>query len=59
MNVDFISFAQKVYPFLDLQSFHRRYYRLLQYFAEGRIRKLMVSMPPQHGKSVGIWVAIY
>ena len=53
MNVDFISFAQKVYPFLDLQSFHRRYYRLLQYFAEGRIRKLMVSMPPQHGKSVG------
>lgn len=53
MSVDFISFAQKVYPFLDLQSFHRRYYRLLQSFAEGRIRKLMVSMPPQHGKSVG------
>lgn len=52
-NPSFVEFAQKVYPFLDLKSFHLRYYRLLQLFAEGRIRKLMVSMPPQHGKSVG------
>lgn len=49
----FTDFAKIVYPFLDLQGFHLRYYRLLQAFAEGRIRKLMVSMPPQHGKSVG------
>ena len=49
----FVEFATKVYPFLEVQPFHENYYRLLQLFAEGRIRKLMVSMPPQHGKSVG------
>ena len=48
-----VEFATKVYPFLEVQPFHENYYRLLQLFAEGRIRKLMVSMPPQHGKSVG------
>ena len=49
----FADFAVKVYPFLELQPFHRTYYRLLDEFARGRIRKLIVSMPPQHGKSVG------
>ena len=49
----FAEFAQSVYPFLEVQPFHENYYRLLEYFATGRIRKLMVSMPPQHGKSVG------
>lgn len=52
-NPHFSEFATSVYPFLDLQGFHRRYYQLLEAFAEGRIRKLMISMPPQHGKSVG------
>ena len=49
----FAEYATRVYPFLELCDFHQIYYRLLQLFAEGRIRKLMVSMPPQHGKSVG------
>ena len=49
----FKDFAVGVYPFLDLQPFHEAYYRLLQYFAEGRVRRLMITMPPQHGKSVG------
>ena len=49
----FAGFAQSVYPFIEIQPFHENYYRLLEYFATGRIRKLMVSMPPQHGKSVG------
>ena len=49
----FADFAVKVYPFLELQPFHEVYYRLLGEFAHGRIRKLIVSMPPQHGKSVG------
>ena len=49
----FAEFAMQVYPFLELQPFHLTYYRLLEEFARGRIRKLMVSMPPQHGKSVG------
>lgn len=46
-------FARYVYPFIEVRPFHDTYYKLLQYFAEGRIRKLMVSMPPQHGKSMG------
>ncbi len=49
----FADFAHRIYPFLELQSFHRTYYRLLGAFAEGRVRRLIVTMPPQHGKSVG------
>ena len=52
-DVDFATFAQRVYPFLSLDGFHRDYYRVLEAFARGRIRRLIVSMPPQHGKSVG------
>ncbi|MFR4236174.1 MAG: hypothetical protein ACLT1W_07600, partial [Alistipes onderdonkii] len=33
--------------------FHRAYYRVLEAFAAGRVRRLIVTMPPQHGKSVG------
>ncbi len=49
----FEEFATTVYPFLELQQFHRSYYRLLEAFAEGRVKKLIITMPPQHGKSVG------
>jgi len=49
----FSDFALGVYPFLELQPFHRTYYRVLEAFAAGRIRRLIVTMPPQHGKSVG------
>ncbi len=53
ISPSFEEFAMKVYPFLELQEFHRVYFRLLEYFAQGKIRRLMVSMPPQHGKSMG------
>ena len=49
----FADFALGVYPFLELQPFHRTYYRVLEAFAAGRVRRLIVTMPPQHGKSVG------
>ena len=49
----FIDFSGEVYPFLEFTPFHRTYYKVLEAFAEGRIRKLIVSMPPQHGKSGG------
>ena len=51
--MNFIDFSTKVYPFLEIQEFHRVYYRLLEEFARGRVRKLIITMPPQHGKSVG------
>lgn len=33
--------------------FHNSYYQKLNEFADGKIKKLMVFMPPQHGKSEG------
>ena len=49
----FADFALGVYPFLEFEPFHRAYYRVLEAFAAGRVRRLIVTMPPQHGKSVG------
>ena len=49
----FVDFALEVYPFLELTSFHRTYYTILEALARGRIKRLIVSVPPQHGKSVG------
>lgn len=36
-----------------MTDFHRTFYELLTLFAKGKIRKLMISVPPQHGKSLG------
>ena len=49
----FYVFAKGVYPSFRHTPFHAAYYRILESFARGRIRKLMVSVPPQHGKSLG------
>ena len=46
-------FAKVMMPTLQFTDFHVTYYRTLQAFADGRIRKLIVTMPPQHGKSQG------
>lgn len=50
---DFSHFAQYVVPSLQMTPFHQMYYDVLNKFAHGEIRKLIVSIPPQHGKSVG------
>lgn len=52
-NVSFHDFSGEIYPFLEFTDFHSTYYRVLEAFAMGRLRKLIVSVPPQHGKSVG------
>ncbi len=49
----FEEFSLAVYPFLTFTPFHATYYKVLEAFAAGRIPKLIVSVPPQHGKSVG------
>ncbi|MCH5334542.1 MAG: phage terminase large subunit [Alistipes sp.] len=49
----FEQFAAAVCPYVELTPFHRTYYRVLEQFALGRIRRLMVTIPPQHGKSLG------
>lgn len=53
LPISFSDFATKVYPSLQLTPFHLRYYRVLELFARGKIKKLIITMPPQHGKSVG------
>ncbi len=50
---DLIHVAGKVAPYITFTDFHRRYYEVLERFASGDIRKLIVTIPPQHGKSLG------
>ena len=40
-------------PDLDVAGFHRNYYRVLDMFAHKRIKRLIISAPPQAGKSEG------
>lgn len=49
----FVNFAKDVMPELNLTWFHYVYYIILGLFAAGKIKKLIVSVPPQHGKSQG------
>lgn len=49
----FINFARYIYPKLEMTPYHRAYYTVLDKFAHGEIRKLIVSSPPQSGKSMG------
>ena len=52
------AFAGAVVPGLERTPFHEAYFRLLEEFARGRIRRMMVSVPPQHGKSLGASVLL-
>lgn len=49
----FTYFAQAVTQGLSLTQFHRTYYELLERFARGEIKRLIITIPPQHGKSHG------
>lgn len=48
-----LRFTFATMPTFAPADFHRRYYDMLTRFATGEIKKLMVFMPPQHGKSEG------
>lgn len=48
-----INFARYMQPDLVLEPFHVVYYTLLDMFAHGKIRRMIVQQPPQHGKSEG------
>ena len=50
---DLISFSNYVDDVTFDTDFHINYYRILDLFAHGKIKKLIVSAPPQHGKSQG------
>lgn len=52
-RTDLLTFTIATMPTLIPADFHRRYYKALDDFAKGKIKKLAVFMPPQHGKSEG------
>ena len=52
-RTDLLRFTLSTMPTFKPVDFHKLYYSKLTDFAHGRIKKLMVFMPPQHGKSEG------
>lgn len=44
-------FAHFINTKLVFKNFHRAYYNIITLFAKGIIKKLIIQMPPQHGKS--------
>jgi hypothetical protein len=47
----FAPFVKYTKPNYDMQWFHKLICDKLQLFAEGKIKKMMILLPPQHGKS--------
>lgn len=48
---DLLSFTRYTFKKFQNTWFHENYYRILDKFAKGEIKKLIISVPPQHGKS--------
>ena len=46
-------FAKDIYPTNVLEPFHDTYYKILDMFSNEQIKNLIITMPPQHGKSEG------
>jgi predicted phage terminase large subunit-like protein len=49
----FKNYVRYVQPDMVFEPYHDVYYRVLDMFADGLIKKLIIQMPPQHGKSEG------
>lgn len=45
-------FVKYLFPKYQFTLFHENYIKLIDMFAKGKIRKLIVSVPPQHGKQI-------
>lgn len=48
-----LAFARYTMPTFHASEFHKKYYSILNEFVKGNIKKLIISCPPQHGKSLG------
>lgn len=48
-----LDFTKYTLPNFEPSFFHNTYYEILDKFANGEIKRLIVSVPPQHGKSEG------
>jgi len=52
-KVDLLEFTKYTFNKFIPSDFHVMYYNVLNKFAKGDIRRLIISVPPQHGKSEG------
>lgn len=50
---DFLGFSKYIEPDFNYEGFYEVYYTVLNLFAMGIIKRLIISVPPQHGKSHG------
>ncbi len=48
-----LNFTKSTFLKFEALDFFIKYYRLLDEFAKGNIKRLIITMPPQHGKSEG------
>jgi len=48
-----LCFSEYIEPDFNYKGFYEVYYTVLDLFARGKINRLIVSVPPQHGKSHG------
>ena len=49
-RVRFLNFSRYMQPSMEVEPFHKVLYEVLDMFAHGKIKKLMITVPPQHGK---------
>lgn len=54
---DLLEFEKLTFPKFEPTQFHETYYKILDLFCKGIIKRLMISVPPQHGKSSGSSIA--
>lgn len=52
-RINLLDFARYVKQEFIVMPFHEVYYEVLNRFAHGKIKRLIVQQPPQHGKSEG------
>lgn len=54
-----LKFTLATMPTFKPADFHKKYYQVLTDFADGKIKKLMVFMPPQHGKALPVDTPVF
>ena len=52
-RVNLLDFTKTTLDGFEAEAFHKTYYKILDAFSKGHIKRLMVTMPPQHGKTEG------
>lgn len=50
---DLLKFTQTTFKKFKPKDFHNKFYEILNRFANQELKNLIISMPPQHGKSEG------